>query len=100
MLVDMGAETTTVTIYRKGCLRYFATLPFGGRNITRDITSLNVLEENAEDIKITSGNAIPRDTASSLNLNGVKLSEVSNLIVAAVGRDRGQYRRADGIRRA
>ena len=82
MLVDMGAETTTVTIYRKGCLRYFATLPFGGRNITRDITSLNVLEENAEDIKITSGNAIPRDTASSLNLNGVKLSEVSNLIVA------------------
>lgn len=82
MLVDMGAETTTVSIYRKGGLRYFATLPFGGRNITRDITSLNVLEENAEDIKITSGNAIPRDTASSLNLNGVKLSEVSNLVVA------------------
>lgn len=82
MLVDMGAETTTVTIYKKGCLRYFATLPFGGRNITRDITSLNVLEENAEDIKITSGNAIPRDTPSTLNLNGVKLSDVSNLIVA------------------
>lgn len=82
MLVDMGAETTTVTIYRKGCLAYFATLPLGGRNITRDITSLNVLEENAEDIKITSGNAIPRETQSSLNLNGVKLSDVSNLVVA------------------
>ncbi len=82
MLVDMGAETTTITIYRKGYLRYFATIPFGGRNITRDITSLNVLEENAEDIKTTSGNAIPRDTASNLNLNGVKLSDVSNLVVA------------------
>lgn len=82
MLVDMGAETTSVSIYRKGSLCYFATLPFGGRNITRDITSLNVLEENAEDIKITSGNAIPRDTVSTLNLNGVKLSEVSSLVVA------------------
>lgn len=82
MLVDMGAETTSVTIYRKGCLRYFATIPLGGRNITRDITSLNILEENAEDIKITSGNAIPRDTLSSLNLNGVKLSDISNMVVA------------------
>lgn len=82
MLIDLGAETTAVSIYSKGSLRYFATLPFGGRNITRDITSLNVLEENAEDIKITSGNAIPRDTTSSLNLNGVKLSDVNNLVVA------------------
>lgn len=35
MLVDMGAETTTVSIYKDGTLRYFATLPMGGRNITR-----------------------------------------------------------------
>ena len=82
MLVDMGAETTTVTIYKNKSLRYLATLPFGGRNITRDITSLNLLEENAEDIKKTSGNAIARELASSLNLNGVKLSDISNLVVA------------------
>ncbi|MDE5713239.1 MAG: cell division protein FtsA [Muribaculaceae bacterium] len=82
MLVDMGAETTTVTIYRKGCLRYFATLPLGGRNITRDITSLNVLEERAEQIKIASGNAMGQDTPSSLNMNGVKLTDINNLVVA------------------
>lgn len=82
MLVDMGAETTTVTIYAKGCLRYFATLPLGGRNITRDIQSLNLLEEAAEDIKKTSGNAIAPDVQPNLNLNGVKLSDVSNLLVA------------------
>jgi len=82
MLVDMGAETTTVSIYKDGALKYFATLPLGGRNITRDITSLNVLEERAEDIKITSGNAMPRETPSSLNMNGIKMSDVSNLIVA------------------
>ncbi len=48
MLVDMGGETTTVTIYKNGHLLYFATLPLGGRNITRDLTSLNILEERAE----------------------------------------------------
>lgn len=82
MLVDMGAETTTVTIYKSGHLRYFATLPLGGRNITRDITSLHILEDKAEDLKTTSGDAIPRDTASSMNINGIKMTDVSNLVVA------------------
>ncbi|MBD5190033.1 MAG: cell division protein FtsA [Bacteroidales bacterium] len=82
MLVDMGAETTTVTIYKGGHLRYFATLPLGGRNITRDITSLHILEDKAEDLKKTSGDAIARDSVSSLNMNGVKMTDVSNLIVA------------------
>lgn len=83
MLVDIGAETIAVTIYRNGALNYFATLPLGGRNITRDITTLSsVLEERAEEIKITLGNAIQPDSPSTLNLNGVKLAEVSNYVVA------------------
>ncbi len=82
MLVDMGAETTAVSIYKDGSLKYFATLPMGGRNITRDITSLNVLEEHAEEIKLRTGNAIARDTGSTLNMNGIKVSDVANLIVA------------------
>lgn len=82
MLVDMGGETTTVTIYKNGHLVYFATLPLGGRNITRDLTSLNLLEERAEEIKITNGNAIPRDTVSTHNYNGVRDVDVSNIIVA------------------
>lgn len=82
MLVDMGAETTTVSIYKNGHLVYFVTLPMGGRNITRDITSLCGLEEKAEDIKLTSGNAFPRETQSSLNMGGLRMSDVSNVIVA------------------
>lgn len=82
MLVDMGAETTTVSIYRNGNLHYLATLPLGSRNITKDITTLNVLEEHAEDIKLSSGNAIAAEHHSSINLNGIKLSDVSNLVVA------------------
>lgn len=82
MLVDLGAETTTVTIYQKGALHYFATLPMGGRNITRDIASLGVIDSKAEEIKITSGNAIADATVPSLNINGLKLSDISNLVVA------------------
>ncbi|MDE7159598.1 MAG: cell division protein FtsA [Muribaculaceae bacterium] len=82
MLADIGAETTTVTIYSHGCLRYFATLPMGGRNITLDLTSLHLLEEKAEDIKITSCSALAREGGSSINLNGLRSSDISNLVVA------------------
>ena len=82
MLVDMGAETTTVTIYKNGHLVYFATLPLGGRNITRDLTSLNLLEERAEETKIANGSAIPREAKTNLNYNGVRDADVSNIIVA------------------
>lgn len=80
MLVDMGAETTTVSIYKDGSLRYFATLPLGGRNITRDIITLSVLEERAEEIKVSMGNALPQP--STINMNGIKMSDINNLTVA------------------
>ena len=82
MLVDFGAETTSVSIYKKGSLCYFATLPLGGRNITRDLTSLSILEERAEEIKCESGKAIALENPSNLNLSGIKLSDISNLVVA------------------
>ena len=81
MLVDMGAETTSVSIFKDGSLKYFATLPLGGRNITRDITSLSVLEERAEEIKVTMGNAMARNNGTSLNLSGINTSDVNNIIV-------------------
>lgn len=82
ILVDMGAETTTVTIYVKANLSYFATIPLGGRNITRDLQTLSMLEERAEEMKKTSGNAIASDNVQSININGLKHSDVSNLVVA------------------
>lgn len=85
MLVDIGAETTTVTIYKNGSLCYFATIPLGGRNITRDITVLNVLEERAEELKITNGVAMPRAIPSSDTRYGVKISELDNHVLARSG---------------
>ncbi|MCM1005540.1 MAG: cell division protein FtsA [Prevotella sp.] len=82
MLVDMGAETITVSIYQKGVLDYLAVLPMGSRNITRDISSLSILEEDAEKMKSNSGKAIASDDVANFNINGVRLSDVSNLVVA------------------
>lgn len=82
MMVDIGAETTTVTIYSRGNLVYFATLPLGGRNITRDLTSLNELEEKAEEYKINFGNAIAPSVASQVSVGRHKQADISNLVVA------------------
>ena len=48
MLVDCGAETSTVSIYKGGVLRYLNTVPLGSRHITRDIMALHYSEERAE----------------------------------------------------
>lgn len=63
MFVDFGAETTTVAIYKGGALRSLVTLPMGSRNITRDLMSLNYLEEQAESLKRNVG-IIPSDASN------------------------------------
>ncbi len=64
-LVDIGAQTTTIAIYKDRALQYIATLPLGSHNITRDIAAgMNITEERAEQIKISQGNAVP-DTPST-----------------------------------
>lgn len=51
MLVDFGAETTAISIYKNGTMQYMVTLPIGSRCITRDLMALNYTEEQAEGIK-------------------------------------------------
>lgn len=85
LLVNVGAETTTVVIYKKGAPVYVYTMPIGSRNITRDITSLNVLEENAEDIKKSIGNAKEVSTLADLKFGAIKATDAANLIVARAG---------------
>lgn len=52
ILVDLGADTTTVLVYYKNILRHLAVIPLGGENITKDITSLLMEEGQAEDMKL------------------------------------------------
>ena len=51
-LVDMGADTTTVSVYSKNVLRHLAVIPLGGNNITKDIASLQMEEHDAEKMKL------------------------------------------------
>lgn len=60
VLVDLGAQTTTVSIYKDRALRHLATLPMGSNNITIDIaTGLSNVKERAELVKIRQANALP-----------------------------------------
>lgn len=55
-LVDYGADTTTVSIYKNGFLRYLRVLPMGSDLITKDIIRLLQVERNdAEMLKKTYG---------------------------------------------
>ena len=51
-LIDLGADTTTVSVYSKNVLRHLAVVPLGGNNITKDIASLQMEERDAEKMKI------------------------------------------------
>ena len=52
MLVDLGADTTTVSVYYKGILRHLSVIPLGGNNITKDLTCLQLEEADAEKMKL------------------------------------------------
>ncbi len=51
-LVDLGADTTTVSVYYKNILRHLAVIPLGSNNITKDIASLQMEESQAEQMKL------------------------------------------------
>lgn len=52
VLVDLGSDTTTVSVYYKNILRHLAVIPLGSANITRDIASLQMEESEAEKMKL------------------------------------------------
>jgi cell division protein FtsA len=54
-LVDFGADTTTVSVYKNSLLRYLAVIPLGGNNITRDLTTLQMEDGEAERLKLSLG---------------------------------------------
>lgn len=82
MLADFGAETTTVAIYKDGVLQYLSTIPLGARNITRDLTSLNCLEERAEEIKKAVGDVMPQPDAGDMVTDGLDNATINKIVAA------------------
>ena len=58
VFVDMGAETTSVAVYKNNLLRHLAVIPLGGANINRDIMSLQIEDDEAEEPKLKYGSAV------------------------------------------
>jgi len=67
-LVDIGADTTTVAVYFRNILRHLAVIPLGSANVTKDIMSLQIEEEEAEKMKLKYGNAWTDDKDIDENL--------------------------------
>lgn len=80
-LVDFGAETTTVSIYKNGSLAFLSTLPMGSRLITRDLMAgLTLTEAAAEDFKLSLGDLAENAVAANPNAE-----EVNNYVRARAG---------------
>ncbi|MBQ6681325.1 MAG: cell division protein FtsA [Prevotella sp.] len=69
LLVDLGADTTTVSVYYKNVLRHLAVIPLGGNNITKDIASLQMEEHDAERMKLRYGSAYTENSNIDNTLN-------------------------------
>lgn len=64
-LIDFGGGSTSVSIYHGRVMRYYASIPFGGRNITQDIKSeCQISEALAENIKLAFGACMPEKLQS------------------------------------
>ena len=63
-LIDFGADTTTIQVYKNNILRFLSVLPLGGNNITRDITSLHMEETEAEILKQKYGDLLYKEEES------------------------------------
>lgn len=51
-LIDFGAETTTVQIYKDHLLRHLTVIPLGMSSITKDICTQGIEESDAEELKV------------------------------------------------
>jgi len=71
ILVDLGAGTTTMSIYYKNILRHMVTIPMGGWNITKDIASFHIDELEAEKMKLKYASAFtnPSEVDSDMKLS-------------------------------
>ena len=67
-LVDIGAATTTVSVYSRNTLRHLVVIPLGSANVTADIVRFGAQPDDAENLKLKFGTAYcqePRDGESS-----------------------------------
>lgn len=74
-LIEMGAGVTSLAIYQGGIMRYFASIPFGGKSITTDIRLECAFDDTlAENIKLAFGACLPE----KLQTMGDKIIQIND----------------------
>lgn len=76
-MIDFGAGCTSVSIYHGNIMRHYASIPFGGRNITGDIqieSEGSIGKDLAENIKLAFGACMPE----KLQNLGEKIIHIKN----------------------
>lgn len=90
VLVDLGADTTTVSVYYKNVLRHLAVIPLGGSNISRDIASLQMEDFEAEKMKLKYASAytdnVDIDNTMSLPIDSERQVELRKFVEIVEGR--------------
>ena len=85
-LIDFGAGVTAVVVYRQKELIHLSVIPLGGNLITKDLTSLRLVESDAEQLKITYGSAVldkNRENTDSFEArDGIGLHEINTVVEA------------------
>lgn len=77
--INIGGGTTSISLYRDKLLKALHILPLGGQNVTKDLTNLKLLEQDAEAVKIGYGSVNlevdkeERITAASANGTGDRI---------------------------
>ncbi|MDD3405846.1 MAG: cell division protein FtsA [Paludibacteraceae bacterium] len=90
ILLDFGAGTTSLSIFKDGYLRDFAVIPFGGKHITNDLKSLKIRECDAEKLKVLKGNAKESEIKKNIkiqvpsNIEGIDPQIVSSKEMATI----------------
>lgn len=83
-LVDIGGGTTDIAIFQDGIIRHTAVIPLGGNIITEDIkTGCNVMNRQAEAMKVKFGSALADETKSNeiISIPGLKGREPKEISV-------------------
>lgn len=91
-LVDLGADTTTVIVFKNNIVRYLVTIPLGMNNVNKDLATIQIEDAEAEDMKLKYGdigkaaNADKNDEQTYISSDGRKLevSLIKNIITARV----------------
>lgn len=91
VLVDLGADTTTVCVFYKNIVRHLAVIPLGSNNITKDIASLQMEETDAEKMKIkyasayTDSNDINKNKSYPIdNSRSVSMTQFTDIVESRV----------------